>query len=214
MNPIFNLPSVDHLVEGVHYRLVDYNFAERQAFAIGYPQQQYGEEENLRNQQTNMPSRGMPSTFAEECGPDEKMVFGMCRKTKGQGGGEKDFDSSKKTKQEEEGEAEAKKQGSDAKNNKMIKDVKSGKKLGWAVKDGKPVLVEWGSVAGEAKVGAKKPKDQPKPPQGASRSGVTDAQRQGQRQGNDSARARQVTAAGVEAQGDNRRRIEAQTRSS
>ncbi len=198
MNP-FNIPSVDHLVEGVHYRVVEWNFAEDAEANI------------LRNQQTNMPSRGMPSTFAEECGPDEKMVFGMCRKTKGQG--EKDFDSSKKTKQEEEGEAEAKKQGSDAKNNKMIKDIKTGKKLGWAIKDGKPVLVEWGSVAGEKKVGAKKPKEPPKPPKGASRSGVTDAQRQGQRQGNDSARARQVTAAGVEAQDDNRRRIEAQTRS-
>ena len=146
MNP-FNLPSVDHLIEGVHYRTVDWNFAED------------AEANLLRNQNTNMPSRGMASTF-EECGAGEKMVFGMCRKVRDGSTGDKDFDSSKKTKQEEEGEAEAKKQGSDVKNNKMITDVKSGKKLGWAVKDGKPVLVEWGSVAGEKKPAAQSPKPQ------------------------------------------------------
>jgi hypothetical protein len=89
------------------------------------------------------------------------MIFGMCRSTKTSPKDDKDFDSSKKTKQETEGEAEAKKQGSEFKNNKMIKDVKTGKKLGWAMKDGKPVLVEWGSVAGEAKVGPKKPQTKP-----------------------------------------------------
>jgi len=198
MNP-FNLPSVDHLVEGVHYRLVDWSFAE-------------GHERD-RGLQTNMPSRGMVSSFADgECPEGEKMVFGMCRKP-GEKQGEKEFDSSKKTKQEEEGEAEAKKQGSDVKNNKMIKDVKSGKKLGWAIKDGKPVLVEWGSVAGEKKVGAKKPTEPPKPPAGASRSGVTDATRSGQRAGNDAARAGQVNTAGLAAQDENRRNIEAQARS-
>lgn len=154
----FNIPSVDHLIEGVHYRLVDWSFAE-------------GRDRGL---ETNMPSRGMVSSFADgqECPEGEKMIFGMCRKP-GEKQGDKEFDSSKKTKQEEEGEAEAKKQGSDFKNNKMIKDVKSGKKLGWAMKDGKPVLVEWGSVAGEKKVGPKKPaaggatapKPKPKPQQ-------------------------------------------------
>jgi hypothetical protein len=39
----------------------------------------------------------------------------------------------------------------------------NGKKMGWAVKNGKPVMVEWGSVAGEKKVGAKEAKGQ-KPP--------------------------------------------------
>lgn len=214
MQPVFNLPSVDHLIEGVHYTLIDYNFAERQAFAIGYPQQQYEEGHRDRGLQTNMPSRGMVSSFADggECPQGEKMIFGVCRKP-GEKQGEKEFDSSKKTKQEEELEGEAKKQGSDAKNNKMIKDVKSGKKLGWAIKDGKPVLVEWGSVAGEKKVGAKKPKEPPKPPAGASRSGVTDATRAGQRAGNNAARAGQVNAAGLAAQEQNRRNIEAQARS-
>jgi hypothetical protein len=141
----FNIPSVDHLIEGVHYHLVDWSFAEGR--------------ERDRGLETNMPSRGMVSSFADgqECPQGEKMIFGMCRKAKATPGGDKDFDSSKKTKQEEEGEAEAKKQGSEFKNNKMVKDVKSGKKLGWAMKDGKPVLVEWGSVAGEKKVGPKKP---------------------------------------------------------
>jgi hypothetical protein len=163
----FNIPSVDHLIEGIHYRVVDWSFAESREIDRGL--------------QTNMPGRGAPSTFAEECGPGEKMIFGMCRSAKASPKDDKDFDSSKKTKQETEGEAEAKKQGSEFKNNKMIKDIKSGKKLGWAMKDGKPVLVEWGSVAGEKKVGPKqstakpktgrgggaaasaKPKEQPKP---------------------------------------------------
>lgn len=154
----FNLPSVDHLIEGVHYHLVDWSFAEGR--------------ERDRGLETNMPSRGAPSTFAEDCPEGEKMIFGACRKP-GQKQGEKEFDSSKKTKQEEELEAEAKKQKSDVKNNKMIQDVKSGKKFGWAVKDGRPVLVRWGSVAGEKKVGPKKPaaggatapKPKPKPQQ-------------------------------------------------
>jgi hypothetical protein len=89
------------------------------------------------------------------------MIFGMCRKAKASPKDEKDFDSSKKTKGEEEGEAQAAKEGSNAKNNKMIKDIKTGKKLGWAIKDGKPVLVSWGSVAGEKKVGPKKPEAKP-----------------------------------------------------
>ena len=135
----FNIPSVDHLIENVHYRVVDWNFAEDTEANL------------LRGQNTNMPSRGTPSTFAEECEKDERMIYGKCRKTKKDG----DWDSSKKTKGEEEGEAQAKKEGSEFKNNKMIKDVKSGKKLGWAMKNGKPVLVEWGSVAGEKKVGPK-----------------------------------------------------------
>jgi hypothetical protein len=201
MNP-FNLPSVDHLIEGVHYRTVDWNFAEDTEANL------------LRQQSTNMPSRGMVSSF-EECAAGEKMVFGVCRKPGQKADDKKDFDSSKKTKKEEELEAQAKKEGSDVKNNKMIKDVKSGKKLGWAVKNGKPVLVEWGSVAGEKKVGPKKPKEPPKPPQGASQSGVTDATREGQRQGNDAAAAANRGNPAAElAQRSNRSRIETQTRSS
>lgn len=201
-NP-FDLPSVDGLIEGVHYREVTWNFAED------------AEANLLRQQNTNMPSRGMASTFADgqACPQGEKMVFGVCRKPGQKQDDDKDFDSSKKTKQEEEGEAQAKKEGSDFKNNKMIKDIKSGKKMGWAMKDGKPVLVEWGSVAGEKKVGAKAAKP-PKPaPSGSSRTGVTDSTRSGQRSGNDIARALQSNDSGRDAQDQNRRNIESQTRS-
>jgi hypothetical protein len=90
----------------------------------------------------------------EECEQDEKMVFGMCRKL-GQKTGEKEFDSGKKSKQETEGESEATRQGSNVGNNKAVKV--GSKKMGWAVKDGKPVLVEWGSVAGEKKAPPKPP---------------------------------------------------------
>jgi hypothetical protein len=92
----------------------------------------------------------------EECGNGEKMVFGVCRKV-GAGTGEKDFDSSAKTKQEEEIEAAGAKAGSDEKSNKPFKDPKTGKLMGWAIKDGKRVAVEWGSVAGAKKVGSGKP---------------------------------------------------------
>jgi hypothetical protein len=91
----------------------------------------------------------------EECGSGEKMVFGVCRKV-GAGTGEKDFDSSAKTKQEEEVEAAGAKAGSDEKSNKPFKDPKTGKLMGWAIKDGKKVAVEWGSVAGKKTVGSKK----------------------------------------------------------
>jgi hypothetical protein len=93
----------------------------------------------------------------EECASDEKVVFGVCRKV-GQKTGEKDFDSSVKTKGEEEIEAAGKKAGSDVKSNKPFIDPKTGRKMGWAVKDGKPVAVAWGAVAGEKKVGPKEPK--------------------------------------------------------
>jgi hypothetical protein len=92
----------------------------------------------------------------EECPEGEKMVFGVCRKT-GTKTGEKDFDSSAKTKQEEEIEAAGAKAGSDEKSNKPFKDPKTGKLMGWAIKDGKKVAVEWGSVAGAKKVGTGKP---------------------------------------------------------
>lgn len=196
----YDFPCVDGLIEGVHYRVVDWSFAE-------------GHERD-RGLQTNMPSRGMASTFADGqgCPEGEKMVFGVCRKP-GEKQGDKEFDSGSKTKQEEELEGEAKKQGSDAKNNKMIKDVKSGKKLGWAIKDGKPVLVEWGSVAGEKKVGpkAKAPKANPK---GTTQNGVSDASRAGQLAGNTRAQAGQVNDAGRMAQEGNRRSLLTQTRAS
>ena len=94
----------------------------------------------------------------EECTEGEKMVFGVCRKT-GQGTGEKDFDSSAKTEQEKGVEEAGAKAGSTAKTNKPFIDPKTGKKMGWAIKDGKQVAVEWGSVAGQKKVGEKKEKE-------------------------------------------------------
>ena len=200
----FNIPSVDHLIEGVHYTVLDWNFAEDTEANI------------LRQQRTNMPSSGGPSTFAEECPEGEKMIFGTCRKP-GEKKGDKEFDSSKKTKQEEDLEGQAKKAGSEFKNNKMIQDVKSGKKFGWAMKGGKPVMVEWGSVAGAKKVGPKaaKPAKPAKPqPAGSSRSGVTDSTRSGQRVGNNVARDVQANDSGRQAQDENRRNIESQTRSS
>jgi len=122
MQSNFNLPSVDHLVEGVDYRIVDWSFADA-------------------------------APAPDACPKGEKMVFGVCRKVGGSG--EKDFDSSKKTSQEEGAEAEAKKQGSEFKNNKQV--AVGNKKMGWAMKGGKPVMVEWGSVAGDKKVGPKQP---------------------------------------------------------
>jgi hypothetical protein len=91
----------------------------------------------------------------EECGNGEKMIFGVCRKVGGKTG-EKDFDSSAKTDREKEVEEAGAKAKSDVKTNKPFIDPKTGKKMGWAIKDGKPVAVEWGSVAGEKKVGPKK----------------------------------------------------------
>jgi hypothetical protein len=122
----FNLPSVDHLVEGVHYRIVDWDFAQSAPAAPA----------------------------GQGCPEGEKMVFGACRKVGG-GTGEKDWDTSKDTEQEKKIGEEAKKQKSTFDSNKPV--TMNGKKYGWAKKNGKAVLVEWGSVAGEKKVGPKKP---------------------------------------------------------
>jgi hypothetical protein len=117
----FSVPNVDHLTEGVHYHVVDWDFA--------------------------------------ACESDEKMVFGLCRKVGGTG--DKDFDSSKRSKQEEQLSNEAQKQGAGASTKEQASAANKkaftveGKKFGWAIKGGKPVIVAWGSVAGEAKVGPK-----------------------------------------------------------
>ena len=165
----------------IHYRVIDWNFAED------------SEANLLRNQKTNMPGRGMASTFAEECADDERMIFGKCRKTKKDG----DWDSSKKTKGEEESEAQAQKEGSNFKNNKMIQDVKSGKKLGWAMKGGKPVLVEWGSVAGVGQVGPKMSNKQKG--QVMAKAKTQNASSAGQQKGLESALEKQTTDSGRQA---------------
>lgn len=126
----FNIPSVDHLREGVDYRVVDWDFA-----------------------------AGQPPTPGQGCDEGEKVVFGICRKVKSGSSAEKDFDSAKKSKQEEGIEAEATKQGSSFQTNKAV--TAGGKKYGWAMKDGKPVMVAWGSVAGT------KPKPKTPPATGA-----------------------------------------------
>lgn len=193
----FNIPSIDHLTEGVHYRIVEWSFAEDTEANL------------LRHQQTNMPTRGMSASFADGqgCPEGEKMIFGACRKPGEKSNDDKDFDSSKKTKQEEDLEAQAKKEGSDFKKNKMIQDVKSGKKFGWAMKNGKPVMVEWGSVAGVKKVGPKQPaaktgQASPKPKRQSSSTA-------GQLQGLQTALASQTTDAGRQAIQDQIDRLKA-----
>lgn len=119
-----------------------------------------------------------------ECGPGEKMTFGVCRKIgeapaaqpaqqgaapsqpqaqqPGQpaaGQQEKPKDKPKSA-MEEKLEKAAKAQGSDPTNNKKV--VIDGKAYGWAIQGGKPIMVEWGSVAGEKKVGPKKKEEKPK----------------------------------------------------
>ena len=166
MQGSFNIPSVDHLVEGVHYRVIDWSFAD------GAPVEQQKPEETVQPNQQNAPApqvqaqpapvqNQVPSAAPAQpqqtgpCKPDEKSVFGVCRKTGAQPANEKDFDSGSKTDEEKNLEAEAKKQGSDVKNNKPV--LVGGKKYGWALKGGKSVLVEWGAVAGQKQVGPAQP---------------------------------------------------------
>lgn len=129
----FNIPSVDHLREGIDYRVVDWDFATQAPAASGA-------------------AEGQRPTSGQGCQEGFKPVFGVCRKVK-EGGGEKDWDTSQKSDQEKQLEGEAQKAGSDVKSNKAFES--GGKKFGWAIKGGKPVIVAWGSVAGEKKVGAK-----------------------------------------------------------
>jgi hypothetical protein len=163
MKSPFNFPSVDHLVEGRDYRVVDWNFAQNAPV-----EKQKPEETVQPNQQNTPPPQNQapapqappaqppaaaqpapqPAPQGGPCKEGEISVFGVCRKPGGsnpQGGN--DFDSSNKTDEEKAAEAEAKKQGSDVKNNKPV--TIGGKKYGWAIKGGKPVMVLWGAVAGE-----------------------------------------------------------------
>ena len=119
----FGIPNIDHLVEGVHYRTVDWDFAD--------PVQQ--------------PTPGEP------CPAGTKMIWGLCRRVNASGEQQVGDD----TDQEKTLKNQAKKEGSAFENNKVVSA--GGKKYGWAMKGGKPVMVTWGSVAGEKKVGPKKP---------------------------------------------------------
>lgn len=118
----FDIPSVDHLREGIDYTIVEWDFA-----APPVPQ----------------PPPGQP------CPTGTKMIFGLCRRLKGSG----DWASGDDTDKERELKQQAGKEGSAFENNKAIQA--GGKKYGWAKKEGKPVLVEWGSVAGIKPVGPK-----------------------------------------------------------
>ena len=174
MNNPFNFPSVDHLVEGRDYRVVEWSFAQNA------PVEQQKPEETVQPQQqaapapapapavapapapvqapTAAPAAQAPAQAPAQAGPckeGEKSVFGVCRKIGGAPKDDKDFDSNTKSDEEKAAEAEAKKQGSDVKNNKPV--MVNGKKMGWAVKNGKPVMVEWASVAGQKQVGPAKP---------------------------------------------------------
>lgn len=103
-----------------------------------------------------------------ECGPGEKMVFGVCRKVGGtqeekpevgpDGKPKEKEEKKEKSPMEEKLEKAAKAQGSDPTNNKKV--MIDGKAYGWAIQGGKPIMVEWGSVAGEKKVGPKKKKEE------------------------------------------------------
>lgn len=119
MNDQFNFPSVDHLIEGVHYTIVDWSFAD------------------------SAPSH----TPGTPCPPRHKMTFGVCRKLGGSG----DWDPEQQSDEEKKASDEATKTKSSYENNKAVSV--GGKKYGWAKKNGKPVLVEWGSVAGIKKPG-------------------------------------------------------------
>jgi hypothetical protein len=126
----FGIPNIDHLVEGVHYHIVDWDFADPAPAA---------------------PTPTPPHNPGESCPPNQKMVFGVCRRVNASGEQQVGDD----TDQERSLKDQAKKEGSAFENNKAMSA--GGKKYGWAMKGGKPVMVAWGSVAGEKKVGLKKP---------------------------------------------------------
>lgn len=87
----FNIPSVDHLREGIDYRILDWDFAS------GAPVQQ--------------PPPGQP------CPPGTKMIFGLCRRLKS---GTGDWDPSDESDMERAGKMKAKAEGSAFENNKPI----------------------------------------------------------------------------------------------
>jgi hypothetical protein len=108
-----NLPSVDHLKEGVHYRVVGWDFAD------------------------SSPVSHTPGT---PCPDGHKMVFGVCRKLKA---GSQDVDRDAESEEEKAAKGQGLTPGGE---NKPVKVGE--KKYGWALSNGKPIIVEWGSVAG------------------------------------------------------------------
>ena len=90
---------------------------------------------------------------APACPEGQKMIFGICRNLEED---EKDKEGNptgkkkeaKLTPEEEKLMKTAKAQGSEPVPGKNKKVVIDGKEYGWAIKGGKPMLVEWGTVAG------------------------------------------------------------------
>jgi len=101
----------------------------------------------------NFSEESLQSFYAsfEECAPGEKMTFGVCRKVDGS--------TQKQSSEEELAQKQAGKNKSSFENNKKV--TVGGKEYGWAKANGKKVLVPWGSVAGEKKVGPKQPEAKP-----------------------------------------------------
>ena len=83
------------------------------------------------------------SKTQKDCGPGERVVFGKC--SKGDNMGNKQID-----------EAQKKERASSKAPDNSKPVIVNGKPMGWAVLNGKKVLVDYGSVAGEKKVGPKK----------------------------------------------------------
>jgi len=79
----------------------------------------------------------------KDCGPGERVVFGKC--SKGDNMGNKQID-----------EAQKKERASTKAPDNSKPVMVNGKKMGWAIMNGQKVLVDYGSVAGEKKVGPKK----------------------------------------------------------
>jgi hypothetical protein len=115
----FNLPSVDHLIEGLHYTEVSYDFANKCPKGTWADQQNNGACTNkdlLRNRR-------------------------KLKQPKGQG------QKPMRTRRQKNPTV----QGSNFENNKKITTPDG--EFGWAMKNGAPTIVKWGSVAGIAKQG-------------------------------------------------------------
>ena len=111
----FNLPSVDHLIEGYHYTEVSYDFANKCPKGTWADPQANGTCTNkdilLNRRKLKQPKGQQPMRTRRQKNPTV--------------------------------------QGSNFENNKKI--TTGDGDFGWAKKDGKPVLVKWGSVAGMLK---------------------------------------------------------------
>jgi Zn-finger nucleic acid-binding protein len=100
----FNLPSVDHLIEGYHYTEVEYDFAQRCRKGT------------------------WKDTTTGACIDKHAMI------------------ARRRNRQQSQSSQKPKNEASNFQNNKKISTGHGD--YGWAMKNGKPTLVKWGSVAG------------------------------------------------------------------